>query len=490
MKNILLIKSTKIFLLLILLICICISASAQTSIALLGATKPVYQSVDALYLNEMRVKTSYKAPSLLDIDADSLSSYIARNYRYPYELIGDSISSRCGIKFDVDSTGCVTNIKSLSLSRNIPELAEEAQRVIKTLKFSGCPQRYDSIANCWKPDTLGLTVLFFIVPYPVECINNKDIIIEELAKINSYQYFGNNGWGSTPVGWVLQQRLKAVTSAQEKKELFLTQTNPVVRFTAFNGLLEIDDTDCVAFVKKSIADSSSIMCWSCDVGFYETLADAVISQLFRNKDAFTKADSLDIDSLVLYSSNMYAYDYKRIMFHRMEPTPERYARIKELCQNKQESSALCLLAKYKREEDKQLFIKALGEYGMGLDKEGAYKGKYSGRADAALEAIISWPDKSFIPVLKKLGDYELTRKYHGYKRIEDFYTVIMEYDNDWAYKYLEEYFGKKEAGKVYSHPENLYRAYYLNEHPHERFLPIVEKYAKQPWDWEYIKKNK
>lgn len=488
MKNILLIKHTKIYLLLILLISI--SASAQTSIALPRATKTIYQSVDALYLNKMRVKTSYKAPSLLGIGTDSLSSYIARNYRYPYELIGDSICSRCDIKFDVDSTGCVTNIKSLSLSRNIPELAQEAQRVIKTLKFSDCPQRYDSIANCWKPDTLGLTIMFSIVPYPVECINNKDIIIEELTKINSYQYFGNNGWGSTPVGWVLQQRLKAVTSVQEKKELFLNQTNPIVRFTAFNGLLEINDSDCVAFVKKSIADSSYIMCWSGDVVFGETLADAMISQLFRNKDAFTKADSLDIDSLVLYSSNMYAYDYKNIMLHRMEPTPERYARIKELCQNKQESSALYLLAKYKREEDKQLFIKALGEYKMGLDKEGADNGKYRGRADTALEAIISWPDKAFIPVLKKLGDYELTRNYHDYKRIENFYTVIMEYDNDWAYKYLEDYFGKKKAGKVYSHPENLYRAYYLNEHPHERFLPIVEKYAEQSWNWKYIKKNK
>lgn len=488
MKNILLIKYTKIFLLLILLISI--SSSAQTSKTLPGATKAVYQSVNALYLNEIKAKTSYKAPSLLGIDADSLSSYIAHNYRYPYELIGDSISSRCGIKFDVDSTGCVTNIKSLDLSRNIPELAEEAERVIKTLKFSGCPQRYDSIANCWKPDTLGLAVLFSIEPYPVECINNKDIIIEELTKINSYQYFGNNGWGSTPVGWVLQQRLKAVTSDQEKKEIFLTQTNPVVRFTAFNGLLEIDDPDCVTFVKNSITDGSSIMSWSCDVGIGETLADAVISQLFRNKDAFTKADSLAIDSLVLYSSDMYAYDYKDIMLHRMKPTPERYARIKELCQNKRESSALHLLAKYKREEDKPLFIKALGEYKMGLDKEGAKNGKYSGRADAALEAIISWPDNAFIPVLKKLGDYELTRKYHDYNRIENFYTVIMEYDNDWAYKYLEDYFGKKDAGKVYSHPENLYSAYYLNEHPHERFLPIVEKYAKQPWDWEYIKNNK
>lgn len=469
----------------ILFLSMCITASAQGSPTAQKNRKVIYQAVNAQYINAIRHKPAYKAPTLRNMKTDSLSTYIARNFRYPYDLIGDSISTRCGIKFDVDSTGSVTNIKYVGLSKNIPELAEEAQRVIKTLKFSSCPIRYDSIAGRWKPDTLGLSIVFSIVPYPAECMDKKETIVEELSKIDSYQYFGSDGWGGMPVGWILQQRLKAVTSTQEKKDLFLTSTNPVVRFTAFNGLLEENDPDCITFVKNSIADSAAVRCWSCDIVFSETLSDAMISSLFRKKNAFTEADSLTINSLVLYSDDMYAYEYKAKMYYRMEPTPERYARVKELCQDKQERAALYLLAKYKRKEDKKLFIEALSEYKMGLNKDGLRNSEPEGRTNIALEAIISWPDKDFIPVLKKLGDYELTRKYRDYKRIENFYTVIMEYDNDWAYKYLEDYFGKKNAGKVYSHPEHLYSAYYLNKHPHVRFLPLVEKYAKQPFDWKY-----
>lgn len=475
----------KVITLIVFLLSMCISASAQGSTAAPGDGETVYQAVDAQYINARFYKPTYKAPALRNVKIDSLSTYIARNFRYPYDLIGDSISTRCGIKFDVDSTGSITNIKSVSLSKNIPELAEEAQRVIKTLKFSCCPIRYDSIAGKWKPDTLGLSIVFSIVPYPADCIDKKETIVEELSKINSYKYFGSDGWGGMPVGWIIQQRLKSVTSTQEKKDLFLTNTNPVVRFTAFNGLLEENDPDCVTFVKNSITDNAAIMCWSLDCGFSETLSDAMISSLFGKKDAFTETDSLAIDSLVLYSDKMYAYTYKNKMLHGMEPIPERYARVKELCMDKQEGSALYLLAKYKRKEDKKLFIEALSEYKMGLDKDGLLNGEPKGRTNIALEAIISWPDKDFIPVLKKLGDYELTRDYLDYKRIEDFYTVIMEYDNDWAYKYLENYFGKKNAGKVYSHPEHFYSAYYLNKNPHKRFLPLVEKYAKEPFDWKY-----
>lgn len=447
----------------------------------------LYQSVNAEYLNILIHKPFYRAPSILGMETESLSSYIARNFHYPYDLIGDSISSTCCIGFAVDSVGCVTNIKYIKLSKDIPELAEEAQRVIKTLKFSGCPQRYDSIAGKWDSDTLGLAICFDIVPYPVEKISNKQTIIDELTKTNSYQYASNDGWGGTPLGWTLQQRLKAVTSTQEKKELFLTHKNSVVRITAFDGLVEENYPDCATLVKNSITDDAGIMCWSGDVGFGENLSDAMIDKLFSNANAFSRQDSLAIDSLILYSAHVSAWEYKTKMLRRMEATPERYARVKELCQDKQQNgAALYLLAKYRKKADIDIFIEALSEYKMGVDKEGAYNGKHVGRTDIALEAIISWPDRAFIPVLKKLGDYELKLKYHDYRRTQNFYEVIMEYDNDWAYKYLEDYFGKKNAGKVFNHPESLYCAYYLNKHPHERFLPLVEKYAKQPWDWKYI----
>lgn len=469
-------------------IAIILSLFCRLSLLHAEGDKPIrYESTNAKYLNQWIRKPNYKAPSFIGMDNDSLSSYIAHSFQYPYDLIGDSISSRCMVSFKVDSMGCVSSIMAVKPSENIPVFAEEAERVIKALKFSGCPLRYDSLACKWQPDTLGLTISFEIVPYPIETIDDKETVIEELARINSYQYFGDNGWGGMPNGWVLQQKLKAMTSIEEKVNLFQAHDNPVIRFTAFNGLLENKYSGCASLVKNSISDDTIIIGWSFDCGVHETFADAVISKLFHEKGAFSVADSLAIDSVIFYSSNVGCQNYRYRLLQRLQPTPERYARAKELCMNKQESAALPLLAKYQRKEDKALFIEALGEYAMGLNSEDVYDGSYRGRADDALKAVISWPDKDFIPVLKKLGDFEVKRKHHNYQRIQNFYTVIMEYDNKWAYKYLEEYLEKKEAWKVFSHPEHLYSAYYLNKHPHERFLPLVKKYGKQPFEWKYIK---
>lgn len=394
----------------------------------------IYESTNAKYLNQWIRKPNYKAPSIIGMDNDSLSSYIAHSLQYPYDLIGDSISSRCMVSFKVDSMGCVSSIMAVKLSENIPVFAEEAERVIKELKFSGSPLRYDSLACKWQPDTLGLTIIFEIVPYPIERIDDKETVIEELSRINSYQYFGDDGWGGMPKEWVLQQKLKAMTSIEDKVSLFLTHSNPVVRFTAFNGLLKSNYLDCATLVKNSISDNTIFQSWSFDCGGSETIADALISKLFQEKGTFSVADSLAIDSIVFYSSNVGCPMYRNMLLRRLQPTPERYARAKELCMNKQESAALPLLAKYKREEDKALFIEALGEYAMGLDAKGTGNGEPEGRTNGAIKAIIQWPDKDFIPVLEKLGDFEVKRKYYDYTRIQNFYIAIMEYDNEWAYK--------------------------------------------------------
>ena len=365
----------KFIFIIIFLFGINITASAQGLDDLFGEVRTKYRTVNALYLNSFSHDPFYKAPSILGMKADSLSSYIARNFRYPYDQIGDSIISRCKVCFDVDWAGRVTKIRSLNLSQDVPELANEARRVIKTLKFSGCPQRYDVDEGKWTTDTAGLKIRFYIVPFPIEKVDNKETLIEEFAKTDGFQCYGDNGWGGMPEAWIMQQKLKVMTSTKEKKELFLTHKNPIVRFTVFDALLKENDPDCVTYVMNSIADSTYLEYWTGDVGNFSTLPDVMISRLFAERNAFSKADSILIDSLILYSANVYAQEYKNKLFRRLEPTPERYARIKELCREEKDGAALCLLAKYKREEDKPLFIEALSEYKMGLDEEGRGQGR-------------------------------------------------------------------------------------------------------------------
>ena len=66
------------------------------------------------------------------------------------------------------------------------------------------------------------------------------------------------------------------------------------------------------------------------------------------------------------------------------------------------------------------------------------------------------------------------------------FKVVMAYDNDWAYHFIEDTFENKGGKEKYSYPENLFRAYYEEEKP--RFLPLIEKYGKKPFEWDYLYK--
>ena len=87
-----------------------------------------------------------------------------------------------------------------------------------------------------------------------------------------------------------------------------------------------------------------------------------------------------------------------------------------------------------------------------------------------------------MPVLEQLRDYELSRGYLDYYRIKMLFKVVMAYDNEWAYNFIEDTFKNKGGKNKYSYPNNLYEAYY-EEKERPRFLPLIEQYGEKPWGW-------
>ena len=94
-----------------------------------------------------------------------------------------------------------------------------------------------------------------------------------------------------------------------------------------------------------------------------------------------------------------------------------------------------------------------------------------------------WRDEAFKPVLEELRNHELSRRYIDYYRVKMLFKVVMSYDDDWAYNFIENTFETMGAKNKFSYPENLFRAYY-EEKENPRFLPLIEKYAKKPFDWD------
>ena len=128
-------------------------------------------------------------------------------------------------------------------------------------------------------------------------------------------------------------------------------------------------------------------------------------------------------------------------------------------------------------DEKELVIRSLKQFNQGLDKEGGFaEGESEGDTNDALEAVAVWPNKEFRLALTQLRNYELTRRYIDYQRLKLFYLACLEYNDAWAYHFIDETLDKstKKWGKNNYHWQYFYEA--MRESPHSRFTPLIDKY--------------
>jgi hypothetical protein len=191
-----------------------------------------------------------------------------------------------------------------------------------------------------------------------------------------------------------------------------------------------------------------------------------------------------VDSLIVFSDGLEHLD-KYAPASRLIGMDGLYGRLRELHLSGT-PNLLPVIAEYRNEDDIPMIIDALREYSVGLDNEGGLSTEgLQGDTNSALYAIIGWNDDAFIPALEELRDYELSRRYLDYNRVKMLFKVVMSYDNEWAYNFIDETFGKMRGAKKYSYPENLFCAYYEEEEI-PRFRPLVEKYGEKPFDWDIM----
>lgn len=310
---------------------------------------------------------------------------------------------------------------------------------------------------------------------------------EEIAEMkNSFYQTESNGWGGTYWGWYTQEKIKAVATDKEMCSIARFSSVPALRAFAFSVLADKRHAACFDIVCASIRDSATFSAPSCDVILGWNVAEYMIftsegDSLLSNRQQFL------LDSLIAFTPNLPHLSIRiSSAVDRLSDTLEMYNRIRELYLEGHEIM-LTELSRYKKDCDKDLYIAALKEYKKGLDSQGACCGKCENKTNFALAGLKYWQDPDFIPLLEEIRDYELTRRYIGGRPVLLF-KAVMAYDDDWAYRFMEETFVTKHAYKNYSFPESLYEAYY-EEPERVRFLPLVKKYAKKPSSWDMYHKE-
>lgn len=333
---------------------------------------------------------------------------------------------------------------------------------------------------------LTLMMLFVGLEANAQDIENRRVnILESPDSCNVYYLYGNDGWGGVPKGWTVQRELLKNATKTDLEQTVLHSKTPAYRAMAYHALVEDRSKKCYDLLLQKLSDSTTFNVAAFDVWYTCDVASFMIGVVSDSKrPLFTKDQQRHVDSLIVFSDGLEHLD-KYAPASRLKGMDGLYARLRELHLSGT-PNLLPIIAEYRNEDDIPMIIDALLEYSVGLDNQGGLNPEgLEGDTNSALYAIIGWNDDAFIPALEELRDYELSRRYLDYNRVKMLFKVVMSYDNEWAYNFIDETFGKMRGAKKYSYPENLFRAFYEEEEI-PRFRPLVEKYGEKPFDWDIM----
>ena len=341
-------------------------------------------------------------------------------------------------------------------------------------------------------------------------------IADSLTRVSLYD---NNGWGGAPKAWTLQEHLNKVATNDDLVALARSHRNGAARATAFRLLVARGDSRYRDILYSSLQDTAHFRVQSFDVIFpsnvanymvdvltdhwdYLSISDSIfMDSLIRSQPVlmekaphlyetlvkrptvtdfhriFTKEDSVTLDSVLFFTPNMQHIVRLSSILENL-PTEERYyERLHQMYYDEGYTNALPALLRYRREADKPAVIECLLEYSKGLNERHVINGP-EGRTNEGLEAVALWPDPDFLPALREVRNYEVTRTHYDYPRIRLFYLALMAYDDDTSYNIIDETLrmaGWDKSTRHY-HLEFFREAY--DSSPRARYESLLNKYGE------------
>ena len=172
--------------------------------------------------------------------------------------------------------------------------------------------------------------------------------------------------------------LEQVATVDELYQIAASDSVPMARYAAFIALLKKRPDMAKNLALLDIQNQSLVPArYGCD-SYMESLANLRIEILQQEGRQYglTKADSLAIDSCVLFTPHAKSLGYLTQLLMKLPPHPQYYTRVKALFLNDHYIEALVTLARYRKPEDVQYVLDALhGKVKDPIDVE-AYRADY------------------------------------------------------------------------------------------------------------------
>ena len=275
--------------------------------------------------------------------------------------------------------------------------------------------------------------------------------------------------GKISYQWKKSDSLCAHASTKELIALAKNHSDKIQRLIAFRALLMKDSHEAVNLAISEIEDTTEVPissgCCSNDI-----VSGVRIEMIQYNREGYkvSVADSMRIDSAVLFSNHASKFDYIYHLYHKLPARPEYEERLEQLY--KHDLYALIALARYHKEDTKQDIIRLLSQ----MDKKDFWS--YRDTIRTALDAVIAWPSASYKQQVRHVCQ-DLLNKPQLYGSGSSILGALMAYNDRWSYNLIDKTLSKaKQKNQNYfDYSWGLYEAY--NDNPLPLFKPLYKKYA-------------
>lgn len=276
--------------------------------------------------------------------------------------------------------------------------------------------------------------------------------------------------GKISYQWKKSDSLCAHASTKELIALATNHGDNIQRLIAFRALLMKDPHEAVSLAISEIEDTTEVPISDGFCGWEDIMSNVRICmiQYERKHYKVSLADSMRIDSALLFSNNTPKSDYMYDLYHKLPAKPEYEKRLQQLYEH--DHYALIALAKYHREDIKQEIIRLLSQ----IDKKDFWS--YRDTIRTVLDAVIAWPSASYKQQVRHVCQ-DILNKPDIYGSSRSVLGSLMAYNDRWSYNLIDKTLSKakQKDHNYFEYCWGFHEAY--EDNPLPLFKPLLKKYA-------------
>lgn len=282
--------------------------------------------------------------------------------------------------------------------------------------------------------------------------------IDSLLKYNYLDYYGSDGWSSTPTKCIQAMELLAQNAGTPFLDtLARAYPNPTIRAIAGKILMDWQSPLAIPLIFDILHDTGEIDVAFFDVVEFNTVANFLVDELF-DAHLISEKDSLRLNDSLLYAEKLGHIQRRAKLLEQLPTEPQYYELVKRMFVEEHDGDALIALARFHHEEDTIYILENLGkEENRVSDPQYLYQ--KVDLAECALLAVANWPHPSFQQSLIEIrNSFFEPRLEYNIRLSRYFFSAVMAYHSQWALNLIEETFER-----IKQNPDDSLTDYYDNE---------------------------